>query len=505
MSKRHWWQRLFSGGAADNSRGLRAIQRARLRASYDAAATTSDNARHWVNADVLSADAANSPEVRRILRARARYERANNTYCAGIVNTLACYGVGTGPRLQITPEEWPKTTTPEQAREITEAIERAWHAWADEASLADKLALLRACRAVDGEGIAVFKTNPRLRSDIKLDLELVEADQLATPDLYTLGTNAVDGIVFDEYGNPAEYHILREHPGSNATTLGFEYDRVPAERVIHYYRQDRPGQSRGIPDITPAIPLFAQLRRYTLAVIAAAETAADFAAVIESDAPASDDDEQPEPMDTITLEQRLATVLPGGWKLGQIKAEQPTTSYSDFKHEIINEIARVLDMPFNIAAGNSSAYNYASGRLDHQTFYRSIARDRRHLERHVLDRVLAAWLQEAVLVSGLLPTRTRTAVAQGLIPGHLWFWDGGEHVDPAKEATAQAARLASHTTTLAAEYARQGRDWEVELRQRARELALMRELGLDTPPPTPSTPGQDDEAEETEEAATDEA
>ena len=40
-------------------------------------------------------------------------------------------------------------------------------------------------------------------------------------------------------------------------------------------------------------------------------------------------------------------------------------------------------------------------------------------------------------------------------------------------------RLASNTTTLAAEYAKAGLDWECELRQRGREAALMRELGLD--------------------------
>ena len=61
---------------------------------------------------------------------------------------------------------------------------------------------------------------------------------------------------------------------------------------------------------------------------------------------------------------------------------------------------------------------------------------------------------------------------------HQWFWDGHEHVDPAKEAIAQATRLQNHTTTLAYEYARQGRDWESELRQRAKEVALMQELGL---------------------------
>ena len=38
--------------------------------------------------------------------------------------------------------------------------------------------------------------------------------------------------------------------------------------------------------------------------------------------------------------------------------------------------------------------------------------------------------------------------------------------------------MASHTTTLAHEYARQGKDWETELRQRAKEVALMKNLGL---------------------------
>jgi capsid protein len=94
----------------------------------------------------------------------------------------------------------------------------------------------------------------------------------------------------------------------------------------------------------------------------------------------------------------------------------------------------------------------------------------------VLDRVLKAWLDEAILISDLLPLWMRATPFHDL--DHQWFWDGMEHVDPAKEATAQATRLSSNTTTLAVEYAKQGRDWEAELRQRAKEKALMRELGL---------------------------
>ena len=57
----------------------------RVRGRYDAAVTTDENRRHWANADLLSADAANNPRVRRILRSRARYEVANNSYARGIV------------------------------------------------------------------------------------------------------------------------------------------------------------------------------------------------------------------------------------------------------------------------------------------------------------------------------------------------------------------------------------------------------------------------------------
>jgi lambda family phage portal protein len=440
----------------------------RVRGRYDAAATTEENRRHWANADLLSANTANGPEVRRVLRSRARYEVANNSYAKGIVLTLANDCIGTGPRLQMLSEN----------TEANRVVEQEFLAWAEVVGLAEKLRTLRMARAQDGEGFLMLVANPKLESPVKLDLRLVEADQVATPDLTqrTEVANAIDGIVFDAYGNPVEYHLLKSHPGDGRGSIVPDYDRVPATAMIHYFRMDRPGQNRGIPEIMPALPLFAQLRRYILAVIAAAETAADFAAVLYTDAPANGEAQEVEPMDLVELERRMATVLPGGWKLSQVQSQQPATGFAEFKREILNEIARCLNMPFNVAAGNSSGYNYASGRLDHQTYYKSIRVDQAQLGLVVLDRILKAWLDEAILISDFLPLWLRTATLRELV--HQWFWDGQEHVDPAKEANAQATRLQNHTTTLAYEYARMGRDWENAVRQRAKEFSLMRELGL---------------------------
>ena len=448
-----------------------------VRGKYDAAQTTVDNRRHWAAADGLSPNAAVNPEVRRTLRNRARYEVANNSYAKGIVLTLANDTIGTGPRLQMLTQD----------ADANRRIEEAFSDWARAVDLAAKLRTARMARAESGEAFALLTSSPTLDTPVKLDVRLVEPEQVCTPWTRSARPDGVDGIVFDAAGHPVAYHVLRRHPGDGAFGSvgvgrafgGDGYDTLPASAVLHYYRADRPGQWRGIPDITPALPLFAQLRRYTLAVLTAAESAANIAIVMKTNIPAGGEAAEVEPMTEMEMVPNTALFSPEGWEPSQIKAEHPSTTYGEFKREVLNEIARCLNMPFNVAAGNSSGYNYASGRLDHQTYFKSLRVEQRHLEVTVLDRVLRAWLAEAVLVEGLLRrgTRTREFARQRAIP-HGWFWDGVEHVDPAKEAGAQATRLASHTTTLAHEYARQGRDWESELRQRAKELALMSELGL---------------------------
>jgi capsid protein len=309
----------------------------RVRGRYDAAATTDENRRHWANADFLSANTANTPQVRRTLRSRARYEVANNSYARGIVLTLANDCIGTGPRLQM-------LTNKDSTNRV---VEKEFMRWSEAISLPEKLRTMRMARAESGEAFAMLVANPKIDSLVKLDLRLIEADQVATPDLVRLFSNAVDGIVFDPYGNPVEYHLLKSHPGDFLSRFSLDYDRIPAGAMVHYFRTDRPGQSRGIPEIMPALPLFAQLRRYTLAVLAAAETAADFAAVLFTDAPANGEADTVEPMDLIELERRMATVLPGGWKLGQIQAQQPITTYiTRFQvcqiHRISREIRSVV-------------------------------------------------------------------------------------------------------------------------------------------------------------------
>ena len=244
-----------------------------VRAKFDSAQTTPDNRRHWANADGLSADTAASPEVRRTLRNRARYEVANNSYARGIVLTLANDVIGAGPRLQMLLDSDEYAS----ASHINGLIEDEFVAWCKAVDLPGKLRTMRMARAQDGEAFAVLFTNPEIQHPVKFDMKLIEADQVTTPTPTALHRNAsgldenvVDGIEFDAFGNPVAYHVLTSHPGSAGGTA-HTFERVPAASMIHWFRTDRPGQSRGLPDILPALPLFAQLRKYPLAMMSVAD------------------------------------------------------------------------------------------------------------------------------------------------------------------------------------------------------------------------------------------
>lgn len=442
-----------SGVTAQSAQLARAIK-----AKYDAAQTNDDNRRHWANADALSANAANSADVRCTLRKRARYEYANNSFCNGIVQTLAFHTIGTGPRLQLS------TGVPEADK----TLEAAWHRWCKNIGLASKLQTMRQARCRDGEAFALFVTNKRLPGQIKLDLRLIEADQVAAPYGSSLASDDVDGITLDELGNPVSYTILAEHPGELSLLSAYKHSTVEADRIIHLYREDRPGQRRGIPELTPALPLFAILRRYTLATVHKAEIAALMALFLETNAGGIDPADLGDPFQALDFERNAMTTLPDGWKISQLKAESPTDAHDAFCVAVMREIARCLHMPRSIAMGDSTALNYSSGRLDHQTYFRAVEIDRFDFETRCLDRLFAEWLNEAALIPGMIPDGL-PLVAEW---SHEWQWDGFEHVDPLKEAKANEVLIRTGQAAIPDLCMKQGTDYEAVHRKAAAALGM---------------------------------
>jgi len=431
-----------------------------VRAGFDAAQTTRDNIRHWSMADACSADAEAKPSVRAILRQRSRYEVLNNSYARGLVQMLANDTIGTGPKLQLLTDD----------EDFNDRIENDFAAWAEKAKLGQVLRLMRIARCQDGESFVIFGTNPKLQNAIKLKLDVIEADRIQGEDNFDnqSGKASVDGIDYDKWGNPVAYHVLQFHPGDD-NAFGNDTMRIDAEYMLHTFVQHRPGLHRGVPELTAALPLFAQLRRYNLAVLSAAEAAADFSAVLYTDSPANGESDDIEALDSIPLERNMMLTMPAGWKLGQLESKHPTSNHREFVKCILSEIARCVCSTYGVVAGDFSGFNYASGRLDNQIYQKAILVDRVKWQEDVLDPLLSLWLREWSLVNGVFLPEDVT---------HEWFWDGFMHVDPTKEASAQETQLSTMTTSLTDEYAKRGKDVYKELRKIARERELLRKLGL---------------------------
>lgn len=484
-----------------------------LLARFNAASRSADSMRNFAGTDFLSADAAMSREVRKLISARSRNEFANNSFAYGIIFTLADDTIGTGPRLQLEPgEEEPLLSITDPA---LQRREQRFHSWGRAVKLNSLLRCARIAKAVDGEIFLLLQNNPAANREVPLEPRLYEAEYVASEifsgsvvDFHRGGQPLeVDGIFYDQYGNPVSYRFHRLHPGQTGLATPRNSTLVPSAQVIHYANIFRAGQHRGLSEMTAALHIFNDLRRYSTAVVQAAEVAARLSFIITTDLPAEYQDVGNDlwkidettgvlqtPMDNqevavFSSEEFNSLAMPVNHKVTQMKGEQPTQTYVSFKDSKIAEAARVFSMPFNIASGNSSSYNYASGRLDHQVYHKKLLIERETISSDILDKIYAAWEQyDMVLHPGDYSKH---------ISGHSWMWDGFEHVDPIKEANAQAARLANGVTTMSEECAREGRDYHTVLRQRKREIEECRRLGMAALPwmnaPSVTMAGSDDD------------
>jgi len=448
----------------------RAAARPKVRARYDNATNTPENARHWIGVDYLSPKSANSYQVRRTLRMRSRYEVSNNPYLYGICHSNADDLIGTGPTLQV------YSGRPAFDR----AVEAAWAAWCDEVGLVQKLRAAKLAKSVDGEGFLILKTVEDLEHPVKLYPVDVEADQVTSVAPKDLSELWVDGLTLHPVtGQPLTYSVMRSHPGDfffpGLNPLAT--DTVQARHVVHWFKQDRPGQVRGVPTFSPSLDLFTELRAFRKATLGAAEIAAEYAAVLEQDkeigSPDDDaDDAEYKPFTRVPSARRMMTMLPPGVKLSQLKSEHPTTTYEMFQTLCLAEACRPLAYPLNLALGTSQKFNFSSAKLDHIQYRNALTIERDQCSRAVLERVFRAWFEEAVL-AGAVP------VGGGLaVPAHEWHWPGFESIDPLSDAQTDAARLAAGNDTLRDFWARRGRDWRDVLAQLKAEKDELERLGL---------------------------
>ena len=427
----------------------------RIHARYDAAQTTDEYRNYWANADSLDADSANSRGVRLRLMQRSRYEAGSNGYFDGMLKIHANYMVGTGPTLRMQTGN----------DSFNRVIESRWIRWSKRVQLRRKLWTMCRAKMQDGEAFAILRTNPRLRDEVKLDLALVEAEQVTSPLLPFGMVGYIDGVRFDEFGNPLWYDVLKYHPGSMFFDVEKIAERVSADYMLHLFALERPGQHRGVAEMKSTLNTGAASRRWREATLASAETAAEMSVLLKTQMSPDDGADLAAPFSSVEFQRRMMTALPMGWDAAQMKSEHPNATYEAFHRAQVSEAGRPKCMPHNLGAGDSSSHNFASGKLDFTPYFKQLDVERADCNDLVMEPLLERWYEEAALRYGW-PT-----ASNGYL-NHVWDWPAHPVADEVAKANATEKRLKAGTTSLTKVYAEQGEDFDDVLVEMAEDYGL---------------------------------
>lgn len=378
-----WFDRLLIGLAP--GWGLRRIQAratAKMLARHYEAAQGGRRTSGWRRSGA-DANTANRPALV-ALRELSRDLRHNNGWAKRGIQTIVNNTVGWGIM--------PKPGGRSRAR--SEAALEIWNAWADSTACdfdgrlsfygMQRLAMETICES----GEVLILRQPAATIDglpIPMRLQVLEPDYIDTNRNGLTGPSGgpiIDGIEFDKQGRRVAYWLFTQHPGGTGlTTTGFSSVRTPADRVLHIYRVDRPGQIRGVPWLSSAITRIKDLDDFEDAELMQQKVAACFGAFvtdIDSNAPAigvtsTGDDGYP-------IEQlepgHVAYLKPG--QTVQF-AQPPRAQDSAFSIRVLRRIAVSVGVTYEDLTGDYSQVNYSSSRMGRLAHWQNVHEWRWHM------------------------------------------------------------------------------------------------------------------------------
>jgi lambda family phage portal protein len=381
-------------------------------------------------------------------------------------------------------------------------VESAWKRWtkAQYCHTAGKLTfhdierLVVRSVAESGEVFIRLVKQPFGGSAVPLALEVLEADLLddGLNGRSQQGNEIRMGVEVDTWGRPLAYHFLAYHPGdyqfSNQQISTQRHKRVPADEVIHLYRMERPGMTRGVTWFASAIQRLHHLQGYEQAEVVRARASSSLMGFVESPEGELQGDEVFEGERVSNFEPGVFKYLAPGEKVTVPQLDAPDGQFEPFLRAMLRALAAGVGCSYETVSRDFSQTNYSSSRL-------SLLEDRDHwrilqnwLIENLHQRVFDVWLDMAVL-SGALPLANYELQADRY-KAVRWMPRGWAWVDPAKEVEAYAMAVRNGFKTLAEVVAEQGGDLEELMQARRQELddAEALDLKFDTDPGSDASP-----------------
>ena len=429
-----------------------------------------------------SADAELKPNLL-LMRNRSRELARNDVYTRRYLNLMKTNIIGdVGMTLQV------------KARNINgsldsignQIIEEAWIEFGRKGNCtADGLMswvdLQKYCvEAVKRDGEAFFQVIRNRAFKHGIAFKPLEADMIDEQKNERLrnGAQIRMGVEIDEMERPIAYWVRQKHPGDyDFNTLGLTNSvRVPADRIIHVYKQLRAGQTRGEPAMAPAISQIKMLNAHREAELVASRMAASkmgfFTSDSGEDAPADDYDGT---VPIIDAEPGTFHQLPAGVDFKPFDPTHPATAFSDFQKGILRGLASGLGVSYASLSNDLEGTSYSSirqGALEERDAYKD---EQQFFRDHFILPAYAAWLRH-VMDFGLInipSTRFDKFYNASMFRARGWQW-----VDPAKEINAAVTAMHNGIMSMQDVSGQYGRDVEETFSQWQRDKEIAESFGL---------------------------
>lgn len=335
--------------------------------AYDAAKTFSTD--DWTSASTGSAN-TEIRDAQSKLRDKGRDQVRNNPYAGRALSAIVSNTVGAGIQPNI------KGKSGVQTRKLRQA----WREWG-ETQLCD------ANRKLNFYGLQSLVLKSTVESgEVLVDkeitreghcLRLLESDHIATEKdsgriTFNKTEDTIQGVKLDKYGRPVSYWLYETHPGEMVTSLAIR--EVPAEKICHVYRQDRPGQVRGVSWFHSVIRQLNDFNEYQQATLISRKIGACFSAFITTNG----DDSTLSAADLATKRANESMLSPATIKyLNQGESVTLATppkidGYDEYCRQTLRAIASGLGITYEALTSDYSQVNFSSGRMGHLEFRKNV-------------------------------------------------------------------------------------------------------------------------------------
>jgi len=259
-----------------------------------------------------------------------------------------------------------------------------------------------------------------------------------------------------------------------------KYEVIPASEMMHIYKPDRAGQTRGVPWSSAAITSLKMLHGYREAELIAARTGAAKMGFFTS--PAGDGftadgfDDADNTVPIYDAEAGSFHQLPAGVDFKAFDPSHPTSAFADFEKSILRGIAGGLGVSYTSLANDLEGTSYSSirqGALEERDFYKTL---HRFMIDHFLDPLYRMWLDHTMQF-GFIPINGEAKVMK-FTQDVTWRGRGFQWVDPLKEMNAAVVGLQNGIISHSDIAANYGRDAEDTFAQIQRDKETADEYGL---------------------------